>query len=150
MTDSLSLRAQVAPAGRPVRRRPSRLQSFDALSVSEAAFRVGTSARSLRHYEEMGLLEVPRSACNARIYSEPVLRIAWRIVRLKALGVPFPAIGRILADPDPVVTERLDDILEQGARLAAAAQEFVAGSAPVNGRRDRPETPAVSSPEQRA
>ena len=101
--------------------------------------RLGTTARTLRLYEEMGLLQVPRRACNARSYSPQVLKTAWRIVRLRALGVPFAGIERIFVALDPALSMRLDDILEQGARLTAAALEIGAAIEPVTpGRRSPP------------
>jgi DNA-binding transcriptional MerR regulator len=56
------------------------------MHIKEAAARVGTSERMLRHYEEQGLLEPHRSENGYRSYSEADVRRAIRIRDLIAIG----------------------------------------------------------------
>jgi DNA-binding transcriptional MerR regulator len=57
-----------------------------AMHIKEAAARVGTSDRMLRHYEEQGLLEPHRSDNGYRSNSEADVRRAIRIRDLIAIG----------------------------------------------------------------
>lgn len=94
-------------------------------TVSEVARLAGVSVRTLRHYDSIGLLPPGRVAPNGyRYYGRPELLRLQRILLLRELGVPLPAIGRILDEQDDEVSalqdhrmqllqerQRLDDIL---------------------------------------
>ncbi|WP_433544360.1 MerR family transcriptional regulator (plasmid) [Streptomyces sp. CA-294286] len=65
--------------------------------ISEVARMSGVSARTLRHYDETGLLRPARTGANGyRYYGERQLLLLQQILVLRALGVGLPEIGRIL------------------------------------------------------
>ncbi|MEV0536535.1 MerR family transcriptional regulator [Kitasatospora sp. NPDC050463] len=66
--------------------------------ISEVARMSGVTARTLRHYDETGLLPPARIGANGhRYYEEHQLLLLQQILVLRALGVGLPEIGRILA-----------------------------------------------------
>jgi DNA-binding transcriptional MerR regulator len=65
----------------------------EALSAAAVQARTGLSARTLRYYEEVGLLPgVRRRSGGRRIYGEPELERLRFITRLKALGLSLAEI----------------------------------------------------------
>ncbi|MFF2629641.1 MerR family transcriptional regulator [Kitasatospora griseola] len=69
------------------------------LSIAEVARLSGVTARTLRHYDEIGLLPPARIAANGhRHYGEAQLLTLQQILVLRALGVGLPEIGRILSE----------------------------------------------------
>ncbi|MFE0648504.1 MerR family transcriptional regulator [Streptomyces sp. NPDC059534] len=67
--------------------------------ISEVARMSGVTARTLRHYDEIGLLAPARiGAGGLRYYEERQLLRLQQVLVLRALGVGLPEIGRILAD----------------------------------------------------
>ncbi|KJY28448.1 MerR family transcriptional regulator [Streptomyces sp. NRRL S-495] len=69
------------------------------LSIAEVARLSGVTARTLRHYDEIGLLPPARIAANGhRHYGEKQLLTLQQILVLRALGVGLPEIGRILSE----------------------------------------------------
>jgi MerR family transcriptional regulator, thiopeptide resistance regulator len=69
-------------------------------TVGEVAALTGVSVRTLRHYDEIGLL-VPgeRSESGYRLYSRADLEQLQEILGWRALGFPLAEIGTLLADP---------------------------------------------------
>jgi DNA-binding transcriptional MerR regulator len=69
--------------------------------IGEVADRTGLTRRTLRHYDELGLL-IPagRSGGDYRLYDEDDLLRLLQIQNLKALGLSLPEIADALADPD--------------------------------------------------
>ncbi|MGA5062240.1 MerR family transcriptional regulator [Streptomyces exfoliatus] len=66
--------------------------------ISEVARMSGVTARTLRHYDETGLLPPARIGANGhRYYEEHQLLLLQQILVLRALGVGLPEIGRILS-----------------------------------------------------
>ncbi|MER0450041.1 MerR family transcriptional regulator [Streptomyces sp. Edi4] len=67
--------------------------------IAEVARMSGVTARTLRHYDETGLLPPARIGANGRRYYEEgqLLRLQ-QILVLRALGVGLPEIGRILSE----------------------------------------------------
>jgi DNA-binding transcriptional MerR regulator len=118
-------------------------------TVSEVARLAGVSVRTLRHYDSIGLLPPGRIAPNGyRYYGPPELLRLQRILLLRELGVPLPAIARILDEQHDEVAalrdhreqllherRRLDDILGAVDRTIAGLsgdesvsdEEFFAG-----------------------
>ncbi|MBD5119216.1 MAG: MerR family transcriptional regulator [Clostridiales bacterium] len=78
------------------------------LSVSEAARRAGVSVRTLRWYDEIGLLK-PSETTQAgyRFYDETAMASLQQILFYRELDVPLEQIGRILDAPDNDRTEAL-------------------------------------------
>ncbi|MFJ5740916.1 MerR family transcriptional regulator [Streptomyces microflavus] len=67
--------------------------------IAEVARMSGVTARTLRHYDEIGLLSPARIGTNGhRRYEERQLLLLQQILVLRALGVGLPEIGRILAE----------------------------------------------------
>ncbi|TJZ44602.1 MerR family transcriptional regulator [Streptomyces piniterrae] len=67
--------------------------------IAEVARMSGVTARTLRHYDEIGLLPPARIGANGhRYYAERQLLVLQQILVLRALGLGLPEIGRILAD----------------------------------------------------
>jgi len=88
------------------------------LSIGEICARTGLSARTVRYYEEVGLLpDVRRRAGGRRVYGpddEERLRF---ITRLKTLGLSLAEIKELnavhaLGGSTEAMLERLDELLE--------------------------------------
>lgn len=77
-------------------------------SVSQAARLAGVSVRTLRWYDEIGLLK-PSEVTEAgyRFYDGPAMAALQQILFYRELGVPLKQIGRILSAPDNDRTEAL-------------------------------------------
>ncbi|MGW1207256.1 MerR family transcriptional regulator [Streptomyces cyaneofuscatus] len=66
--------------------------------IAEVARMSGVTARTLRHYDEIGLLPPARIGTNGhRRYAERQLLLLQQILVLRELGVGLPEISRILA-----------------------------------------------------
>jgi DNA-binding transcriptional MerR regulator len=89
----------------------------ELLSVAEVRERTGLSARTLRYYEELGLLPgVRRRAGGRRVYGADEIERLGFIQRLKALGLPLAEIKDLNAvygieGSTRAMLERLDDLL---------------------------------------
>ncbi|WP_225728740.1 MULTISPECIES: MerR family transcriptional regulator [unclassified Nocardia] len=83
--------------------------------IGELAERVGTSTRTLRYYEQHGLVRARRSANGYRIYDETELPVVHEIRTLLAAGFdlaeiqPFVACLRATAMPEQATPDS-DDI----------------------------------------
>jgi DNA-binding transcriptional MerR regulator len=88
------------------------------LRIGEVAKATGLTVRTLRHYDEIGLL-VPseRSAAGYRLYGEGDVRRLYRILALRGMGFRLEEIAATLAregeDPRPAVRRHLERIDEQ-------------------------------------
>jgi MerR family transcriptional regulator, thiopeptide resistance regulator len=70
-------------------------------SIQEIARLAGTTSRTLRHYDDIGLLAPSRVGHNGyRYYDGPALVRLQRILLLRDLGVGLPAIAEILDRTD--------------------------------------------------
>lgn len=115
--------------------------------IGELAERVGTSTRTLRYYEEHGLVRARRSTSGYRVYDESELQVVSKIRTLLDVGFdlddirPFVACiraGNTSGDvcPDSVATLRrkLDEVEAAIDRLHAVRSQL----------RDQLEAAAVS------
>ncbi|MRG59339.1 MerR family transcriptional regulator [Agromyces sp. CFH 90414] len=67
-------------------------------SIQEVAKLAGTTSRTLRHYDDLGLLPPSRVAANGyRHYDQASLVRLQRILLLRELGLGLPAIAEVLA-----------------------------------------------------
>jgi DNA-binding transcriptional MerR regulator len=66
------------------------------LTPSEAARRLGVSAKALRLYEERGLVDPVRTAAGWRLYGPPEMARAEEIVALRGLGLSLAQVARVL------------------------------------------------------
>ncbi|MCM3925093.1 MerR family transcriptional regulator [Frankia sp. AiPs1] len=86
------------------------------MRIGELAARAGVSVRSLRYYEEQGLLTSTRSAGGQRQYTaDDVERVAF-IQRLYAAGLSSGAISDLLPCLDSPSDENADAAMERMAR----------------------------------
>ncbi len=70
--------------------------SAQFLNASEAAGRLGVSAKALRLYEQRGLIVPIRSAAGWRTYGPDEMRRAGEIAALRALGFSLAQVARVL------------------------------------------------------
>ena len=78
------------------------------LSVSEAAKRAGVSVRTLRYYDEIGLLKPSETTpAGYRFYDGAAMASLQQILFYRELDVPLEQIGRILNAPENDRTEAL-------------------------------------------
>lgn len=91
-------------------------------SIGEVCARTGLSARTVRYYEERGLLPgVRRRAAGRRVYGESELERLRFISRLKKLGLSLDEIGELnavygIAGSTRAMLERLDELLARHLR----------------------------------
>jgi DNA-binding transcriptional MerR regulator len=88
-----------------------------ALSIREVCARTGLSARTVRYYEELGLLPgVRRRNAGRRVYGADEVERLRFITRLKALGLALDEIGELnavyaIAGSTRAMLRRLDELL---------------------------------------
>ena len=106
------------------------LEIPEHMAIAEVAELTGLSAHTLRYYERIGLVEVPRDAAGRRLYDrEAVGRVVF-ITRLRDSDMPIAAIARyveLVKQGPSTEPERLslleahrDDILNRLHDLQAA------------------------------
>ena len=83
------------------------------LRIGEVARRTGLTHRTLRHYDDLGLL-VPsgRSGGDYRLYAPEDLDRLLAIQHLKSLGMGLDEIGRALDDPGFDASQALERIAQ--------------------------------------
>ena len=92
-------------------------QTSDDLSIGEVREQAGISARTLRYYEEVGLLPgVRRRAGGRRVYGADELERLRFITRLKALGLSLAEIKELnavyaIGGSTKAMLARLDELL---------------------------------------
>ncbi|HEY0615660.1 MAG TPA: MerR family transcriptional regulator [Candidatus Elarobacter sp.] len=96
------------------------------LSVAEAATRLDVSPRTLRYYEELGLLTPGRSPGGHRLYAPSDLEAVERVGRMQALGFSLATIRRALRyrshrDATGRPTVALEDLRQLAADARADA-----------------------------
>jgi DNA-binding transcriptional MerR regulator len=77
------------------------------LTPSQAAVRLGVSAKALRLYEQQGLIAPGRSSGGWRLYSPPDLERAATIVSLRALGLSLAEVASVLGGDPGALTGAL-------------------------------------------
>jgi DNA-binding transcriptional MerR regulator len=107
------------------------------LLIGELADRTGASRRSLRYYEQHGLIRSRRSDNGYRRYGPQAVDIVHRIRSLLHLGLPLAAVeallpcaldGRLAFEPCPELRAMLRTRLD---RLDAAAEDLARSRAVV-------------------
>jgi MerR family transcriptional regulator, copper efflux regulator len=108
------------------------------IEIGDAARRLGVTARTLRHYQDQGLVHSHRLARNVRGYDVGTLEQLKAIVALRGVGLPIAAIRDILALRDrpaaqsnalrAALAEALSEQQAQMARLTDLA-DHMAGDA---------------------
>ncbi len=70
------------------------------MSIGYLAKQAGVSTRTLRHYEDLGLLHPKRSGNGYRSYTASDARTLCRIQAMKLCGLPLATIRSLLSDED--------------------------------------------------
>jgi DNA-binding transcriptional MerR regulator len=103
------------------------------MRIGELARQTGATPRSLRYYEEQGLLTPARRASGYRDYDRHAPHTVRHIQLLLSAGLGTTAIGEILpCIPDdttvlaPTCPELLDALAEERARISMSIQKLVA------------------------
>lgn len=91
--------------------------------IGEVARHSGVSARMLRHYDSLGLVQpTGRSAGGYREYSDADIRRLWHVESLRSLGLSLNEVGRALDDPKFAPAELISELIASTrARMAAQA-----------------------------
>jgi DNA-binding transcriptional MerR regulator len=91
-------------------------------SIQDIARLAGTTSRTLRHYDDIGLLPPSRIGANGyRYYDRGTLVRLQRILLLRDLGLGLPAIAEVLqsqTDAAPALRNHLTWLRDERARLA--------------------------------
>ncbi|OIH94586.1 MerR family transcriptional regulator, partial [Curtobacterium sp. MCBA15_001] len=92
-------------------------QPSDTMHIGELADRAGMSLRTIRHYDEVGLL-VPsgRTAGGFRVYTERDLERLLVIRRMKPLGFSLDEMGDLLRIVDVLPSPDDDETDDDTAR----------------------------------
>lgn len=92
---------------------------MDQLSIGDVAARTGLTQRTLRYYEELGLLGTDRDAGGRRRYGAAAVDRLYRIRLLRDLGTPLAEVD-LDAGPDLLALTRrhLADLDDRQASLA--------------------------------
>ena len=73
--------------------------------VGEVAARLGLTLRTLKYYEELGLVTPQRTGSRYRLYSEADVQRLERIRRMRALGLSLGTIQATFAQPQELDAE---------------------------------------------
>jgi DNA-binding transcriptional MerR regulator len=125
------------------------------LAPSEAAARLGVSAKALRLYEQRGLVAPVRTAAGWRAYGPKEMARAAEIAALRALGLSLAQVARVLAgeakDLEPALAlhqaaleDRGRDLAATVARVRTLRADLAQGKAPASGELARLLHPAAA------
>ncbi|NGO72784.1 MerR family transcriptional regulator [Streptomyces boncukensis] len=99
------------------------------MRIGELAARTGVSARSLRYYEEQGLLASTRSPSGQRHYADAAVERVVLIQQLYAAGLSSRTVAEVLPCVDAPSPDSSDAALERLAqerdRLSGRIDELV-------------------------
>lgn len=105
-------------------------------SIQQVAALAGTTSRTLRHYDTLGLLAPSRIASNGyRHYDQSALVRLQRILLLRELGLGLPAIASVLAQENSATSALRAHIAwlrgeqERLSRLIASVEKTIAAEA---------------------
>lgn len=106
-------------------------------NVGRLAQMAGVSARTLRHYEDLGLLEPARAENGYRTYGPRDVRRLSQILAMRACGLPLTTIRRLLgdsrADLRDALVSHLRTLRAQERSLADAMARTEAAIAAIEG-----------------
>ncbi len=80
-------------------------------SISQLADRAGISVRTLRYYDQIGLLSPMRKDNDYRIYGDEEVRKLQHILLLRSCGLPLADISAVLGSNDCDLTDKLTEHL---------------------------------------
>jgi len=109
------------------------------LRIGELAARLGTTTKTLRHYEKMGLITPSgRTESGYRVYDRDDQRHAGNVLGLRAIGLSIPEVRALLlddSDPRPIrqrllghLDEKLRETEETLSVLQGRRDDLVARS----------------------
>lgn len=94
--------------------------------IGEVARRSGVSARMLRHYESLGLVEpTGRTVGGYREYAEADIQRIFHVESLRTLGLSLRQIGQVLDDPGFAPSALIGDLISETERRLAREQELL-------------------------
>ncbi|MGW0718786.1 HEAT repeat domain-containing protein [Streptomyces sp. NPDC002778] len=94
--------------------------------IGDVARRSGVSARMLRHYESLGLVEpTQRTPTGYREYSGADVQRIFHIESLRSLGLSLREVGRALDDPGFRPSELVADLIRQTQERIARETELL-------------------------
>lgn len=100
------------------------------MRIGELADRTGTSVRSLRYYEQQGLLRPARTPSGQRVYEADAVERVAQIVRLLRAGLGTATIADLLPCFDAPPHERtgylLDSLEAERARIDSSIEAMTA------------------------
>ena len=88
------------------------------MRIGELARLLGTSTKTLRFYEQIGLLQAPRRSHSAyRLYDDEAVRTARLVVELRRLDLSLPELQQVLRDePQTGRRRRLMALMDEKLR----------------------------------
>ena len=95
-------------------------------TVGDVAKATGLTVRTLRHYDEVGLLVPTRSAAGYRVYTDEDVEKLHRICTYRELGFSLDDIGELLSDPDVDLSDHLRRQHEELVRRIAHLEDVKA------------------------
>ncbi len=97
------------------------------LSPSEAARRLGVSAKALRLYEQRGLVAPGRTAAGWRAYGPDEMARAGQVVALRALGLSLAQVAQVLGGDtlalEPALAAHQARLEQQGRQVAGQVEK---------------------------
>ncbi|GAB36914.1 MerR family transcriptional regulator [Gordonia otitidis] len=87
----------------------------EPLTVAQAADMLDVSAHTLRYYERIGLVTVPRDGAGNRVYDDETMRRLVFLTRMRLSGMAIRDLQHYVAlvdEGDETVPERLEMLLE--------------------------------------
>jgi DNA-binding transcriptional MerR regulator len=94
--------------------------------IGEVARRSGVSARMLRHYESLGLVQpTGRSHAGYREYADEDIRRIFHVESLRSLGLSLRDVKRALEDPGFTPSGLVDDLIRRTRERIARETELL-------------------------
>ena len=100
-------------------------------SVGQLAQMAGVSARTLRHYEDMGLLEPARAENGYRTYGPCDARRLSQILAMRACNLPLTTIRHLLRDSQASLRDTLESHLRTLRAQKKSLSDAMARSKPI-------------------
>lgn len=97
------------------------------MKIGDVARRSGVSARMLRYYDRIGLVQPSgRTRGGYRDYDDSDLRRLLHVEALRSLGLPLRQVAHVLDDAAATPTEILDRVIARTAEAITREQELLA------------------------